>query len=149
MRRTDRKVSVEEAWGFLKKAEYGVLSVCENNISYGIPLNYCLIDRLLYFHCALEGRKLKIINFNPNVSFCAVKSVNLLPSLFSTAYESVIVSGVLYEVYEEEKIQALVGLIKKYSSEFYDKGLGYVQTSHNTTRVFKLKIKTISGKSRK
>lgn len=149
MRRIDREVSIEEAWRFLSEAEHGVLSVCEGDIPYGIPLNYCVVNSNLYFHCALEGRKIEVIKSNPHASFCAVKSTRLLPSLFSTAYESVIVSGILHEVYNEEKIDALVGLIKKYSQEFYDKGLKYVQTSADSTRVFKLNITEIAGKSRR
>jgi nitroimidazol reductase NimA-like FMN-containing flavoprotein (pyridoxamine 5'-phosphate oxidase superfamily) len=49
-----------EARGILNKGEYGVLStVSAEGQPYGTPLNYCLIDDSIYFHCATEGHKLK------------------------------------------------------------------------------------------
>lgn len=150
MRRKDRQISQSEALTLLEKGEFGVLSTVDGeNRPYGVPINYCLLDDSIYFHCALEGKKIDNIQFQPVVSFCVVGHTCLIPEKFSTKYESVIVWGEVEEVFAEEKIRALKGLIKKYASEYEDKSQKYIASYLDKTRVFKIKIKEISGKARK
>ena len=92
LRRKDRAITEEEAVALLNKAEYGVLStVSENGKPYGVPLNFCVINHCIYFHCAVEGQKIDNIKQNKSVSFCAVGNTEILPDKFGTKYESVIV----------------------------------------------------------
>ena len=101
LRRKDRAITAEEAIALLNKAEYGVLStVTENGKPYGVPLNYCIIDHCIYFHCAFEGRKIDNIKQSKSVSFCVVGNTEILPDKFGTKYESVIVSGEVEEVFD-------------------------------------------------
>ena len=80
LRRKDRAITEEEAKVLLNKAEYGVLStVAENGTPYGVPLNFCIIDHCIFFHCALEGQKLDNIKQNKSVSFCTVGNTEILP----------------------------------------------------------------------
>ncbi len=59
MRRAERAVSVSEARQLLEQGEYGILSTCgPDGQPYGLPLNYCVLNNAIYFHCALDGRKL-------------------------------------------------------------------------------------------
>ena len=59
MRRKDRAITEEEAMNLLNKSEYGVLStVDENGEPYGVPMNFCIIEHFIYFHCAVEGQKI-------------------------------------------------------------------------------------------
>ena len=59
MRRKDRAITEEEAMNLLNKSEYGVLStVDENGEPYGVPMNFCIIEHCIYFHCAVEGQKI-------------------------------------------------------------------------------------------
>jgi len=44
---------------------------------------------------------------------------------------------------------ALEGLLHKYSSEFFDKGIKYIEDLKEKTRVFKINIKKLTGKARK
>jgi len=149
VRRVDRKVDTGEALKFLFDGEYGVLSLCNDNKPYGIPINYCVMDNNIYFHCATEGKKIKYISKNQNASFCVVKSAKILPDKFTTSYESVIVFGKIDEVYGEHKREALVGLIKKYSLNFFESGMDYIEKLIDKARVFKLSIENISGKARR
>ncbi len=65
MRRKDRELSNEDTLAILTNAEYGVLStVSSNGLPYGVPINFCIIDEVLYFHCALEGSKLDNLSQN-------------------------------------------------------------------------------------
>jgi uncharacterized protein len=150
MRRKDRMITDPEIFSILEKGEYGVLSsVSSNGEPYGVPLNYCLMDQCIYFHCAVEGRKINNINDNPKVSFCVVGKTEILPDKFGTNYESCIVQGSASESFGEEKQLALEGLIHKYSASFLSEGLKYIEKLRDKTRVFKISIESISGKARR
>jgi nitroimidazol reductase NimA-like FMN-containing flavoprotein (pyridoxamine 5'-phosphate oxidase superfamily) len=80
-----------------------------------VPLNCGCADEVIYFHCALEGRRQENLQAKSNASFCVVGGTEVLPGEFSTRYESVIVHGEAVEVLGEEKQNGLVALLKKYS----------------------------------
>jgi hypothetical protein len=150
LRRKDRAIIEEEAKALLNKAEYGVLStVAENGKPYGVPLNFCIIDHCIYFHCAVEGQKIDNIKQNNSVSFCTVGNTETLPDKFGTKYESVIVSGEVEEIFDMNKQIALEGLLHKYSPEFFDEGIKYIEGLGDKTRVFKIVINKLTGKARK
>ena len=147
MRRKEKQLKIEEAVEIIKKGEYGILSmVTVDNGAYGVPLNYVYKDQCIYFHCAVEGYKLKNLQHNNDVSFCIVGSAEVLPDKLSTKYESVIISGEAAEVEGDEKYNALLELIKKYSSSFMEKGIKYLKNDINKTVVIRIDIKNISGK---
>ena len=150
MRRVDRKITDEETKALLEKGEYGVLSTAsKEGIPYGIPLNYCVVDGSLYFHCALEGRKIDNMLENPRASFCVTGRVELLPEHFSTRYESVVVSGTISEAFDDKKQAALEAIIRKYASAYIAEGQDYISKMSRKTRVFGIRIEAISGKARK
>ena len=150
MRRKDRLITDAETLSILEKGEYGVLStISSDNEPYGVALNYCLTDGCIYFHCALEGRKINNLNNNPKVSFCVVGNTQVLPDKFGTKYESCIIQGLASESFGEEKQSALEGFVNKYSKDFVSQGLEYIKKLKDKTRVFKISIKSISGKARR
>ena len=150
MRRLDRQISEVEAYEILHKGEYGFLAICTSyNGGYGIPLNYAFINNEIYFHCASEGSKLNFIRNNNRVSFCVVGHTELLPSKFSTRYESVIVFGTITEVNDEEKRKGLMYLVEKYSGKYIPEGIETINHNFNAVTVLKLSITSLTGKSRK
>ena len=150
LRRKDRGMPESEARALLERGEYGVLSLCgTDNEPYGLPLSYCVLDNAIYFHCALEGRKLDNLAVNNRASFCVVGATEVLPEKFSTRYESVIVSGRISEALDAEKQHGLEGLTDKYCPEYREKGLQYIASDAARTRVFKISIDTICGKARR
>lgn len=143
-------ITAEEAFSILEKGEYGILSTVSPDYEpYGIPLNYCLFNDHIYFHCAVEGRKIENMRHNPRVSFCVVGRTEVMPEKFGTRYESCIVAGPASETFGAEKQIALEGLIRKYSGAFFSEGLRYIEKSGDRTRVFKITIETVSGKARR
>jgi len=150
MRRSDRMLGEAETRELLQNGEYGILSTASRaGQPYGIPLNYTYRGNALYFHCAQDGRKIQNLNENNRVSFCVVGQTELLPDKFSTKYESVIVSGQIEEVSGEEKNRALLELLQKYSAGFVEKGMHYIEKAGTKTKVYKLTIDSVTGKSRK
>lgn len=147
MRRKDREIGKDEAISILKNGFFGVLStVGESNLPYGVPLNYYFENNAIYFHSAMEGKKIQNFLKNPYVSFCVVGKYFPIPERFSTSYESVIISGKISEVFGDEKISALLGLIKKYAPQQLHKGEKYIEKYIDETRVFKIEIDKITGK---
>jgi nitroimidazol reductase NimA-like FMN-containing flavoprotein (pyridoxamine 5'-phosphate oxidase superfamily) len=144
IRRKDRALQEEEGVALLTKAEFGVLSTSSSDGEpYGVPISYCIINTSIYFHSAMEGHKIDNINTNKSVSFCVVGKTEILPDSFGTKYESVIVSGRAEEVFEQEKQDALEGLLHKYCSEFIDNGKKYIDAMREKTKVFKIAISKI------
>lgn len=148
MRRSKREITVEECKDILLKGEYGVLSTTgENGYAYGIPLSYIYMNDSVYFHCAGKGQKLENLRYNNKVSFCVVGDTEIVPDKFSTKYESVILFGEAEEVFESEKIDALMGLVKKYSTGFEKSGGEYIERAGAVTIVYKININHITGKA--
>lgn len=149
MRKSKRETTESDALSILEKGEYGVMSTIDRTGKepYGLPLNYCLIDRCIYFHCAAEGKKIDCLKANPGVSFCVVGKTEVQPKAFTTKYESCIVKGLAGEVFDEEKQTALEGLISKYAKAFIAEGVDYIKRVGPETTVYRIKIESITGKA--
>lgn len=150
MRRKNRQMTEEDTKKLLKEAEYGVLStICKESIPYGIPMSFVYDDDCIYLHCALEGQKLDNIENNNQVCFTAISSTEIIPQAFSTKYKSAIAIGEISIVNNiEEKKKGLILLIKKYSPDFYESGLEYIDNAFNSVNVLKIKVSKITGKAR-
>lgn len=150
MRKGSRQITDRETIEILENGEYGVLStIGENGYAYGVPLSYTYLNNAVYFHSAVEGNKLENIIFNNKVSFCVVGKTKVLPDKFSTEYESVILFGKAEEAVNEEKKEALMSIIEKYSSDFKAEGIEYIERAIEHTKVVKIEIEKITGKARR
>lgn len=152
VRRQDRVLKKEESASILVAGMYGVLSLRDNESgAYGLPISYAWDgENNIYFHCAKEGKKLQLIEKYNRVSFCVVGEVVTIEEKFSTTYESVIIQGKAHiGLSPEEKIKALMLLVKKYSPDYIEKGEKYAQGAFNETEVIRFEIISWSGKSRK
>jgi len=150
MRRKDREITKEETIKLLETAEVGSLAtVNPDHTPYVVPLNFVYAKEAIYLHSAVEGKKLDNIGINSNVCFSVYDAVELMPEAFSTKYKSAIVVGKIHEVKDpEEKREGLIAIVKKYSPEFYEAGVKYVDNASEKTKVLKIEILQITGKSR-
>ena len=152
VRRQDRLLDRDSALDLLRKGEYGVLSLCRENVPYGVPVNYVWDNgSALYIHCAPQGRKRRIIDENPRTSFCVVGSTQVLPRQFTARYESILAQGTVHPVADEAEKRLAIGLLlDKYSPQYKeDLGLHYMEKSLSRTLVLRLDIETLSGKCKK
>jgi nitroimidazol reductase NimA-like FMN-containing flavoprotein (pyridoxamine 5'-phosphate oxidase superfamily) len=150
VRRKDRELDPESTTRLLTEGEYGFLAtVGGDGQAYGVPLNYVFKNNFLYFHCAPEGHKLDNVRSNNKVSFCVVGKAKVLPDKFSTEYESVIAFGTAGEVQGEEKSQALLDLVEKYSPDFLEEGKAVIAKYFDKTSIIKMDIQHITGKARR
>lgn len=84
-----------------------------------------------------------------NCDYGILSTTCILPEQFSTNYESVIIFGKATEVFDNEKNLSFLEILNKYSPSFIDKGKVYIANSENRTKVIKINIEHITGKSRR
>jgi len=114
-----------------------------------VSLSYIFRNGAIYFHCATEGRKLDNLAANSAVSFCVVGHTRTLPREFATEHESAIASGNASPVFGEEKREALVGILEKYSPDFMASGLNYLAAKLEQVTVIRIDVDYLSGKARR
>ena len=152
MRRKDREITEkDEIIEIIKKCDVCRLAFYDYEFPYIVPMNFgfSFIDNeiTLYFHCANEGKKLDILKANNHVCFemdCSHKLIEgELACNYSMEYESVIGNGMIEVLENEDKIQALTLIMKKYSNashfEFEEKNV-------NAVTLLKLNVKNITAK---
>lgn len=151
LRRQDRQMDKASAVELLKNGEYGILSMITNEGKpYGIPISYVWDgENSVYVHAAREGKKLRCIEKSNAFSFCVVGKTNVIPEKFSTNFESIILTGEANIIRDdEERMKALLLLVKKYSSGHMEEGKVYAENSSFKTEIIRLDISEWSGKMR-
>ena len=106
----------------VNRASVGRLGLADAEEPYIVPLNFVYHDGCIYFHTGIEGRKLEIIEKNPQVCFEVDEECELVvneQSCLSTAYYySVIAWGKARLLEEtEDKMKALELLVAKYAGD--------------------------------
>ena len=114
---------------------------------YIVPLCFGYDDGALYFHSALEGRKLDVIRRNDRVCFEFDANVAIgegeSACKWSMRYQSVIGFGrasLLDDI--EEKREALGIIVRQYS----DRSCSFPDASLDRVAVIKVAIETMTGK---
>lgn len=173
MRRKDREMSREFGIEVIDKASYGVVSMIdEDNEPYGIPLSIARDGNNLYFHSALDGKKVKIFDKNPKVSVSFVgqtkvpeiyskeeldeivknksKAGVLASKVFTTEYESAIVKGKIKSVEdEEEKLRAIKLICEKYTPTKMEYFNLAIESGLQIINIYKIEIEEIKAKRKK
>lgn len=163
MRRKDREMDGNFAYGVIDKAEYGTLAtINEDNTPYCIPISFVRNEYKIYIHSAFQGTKINNIKANNCVTMSFVGDINIpFPDhessigvkgsgVFTTEYESAIIKGTANFIDdEEEKILALRLLCEKYcpnNMQFFDEASS---SSLKNTCVIRIDIEDIKGKRKK
>lgn len=172
MRRKDREMDETFALALIDRAEFGVLSVNDLEAPMSVPLSIVRDGDDLFFHSAREGRKVELFKEGTLATVVFVGHVEvpnlfsedllekiaqdesqyykLISSVFTTEFESVIVSGPLSEVTsEEDKEHALRLICQKYTPDkmrYFDLA---IQSGMHRTRIYRLRIEHISAKRKK
>ena len=149
VRRQDRLMDEHTATELLMNSEYWILSLTDKDgKAYGIPVNYVWDGKdSIYIHCAPEGRKLQCMANNPNVSFCVIGHTHLIPDKFTTEYESIILRGKAnIHLTDVEKMQALRGILQKFSPDDTVVGEKYAAKSFHRVEIIRIDITDWSGK---
>lgn len=172
MRRKDREMDREFGIEIIDRAKYGVISMIDGEKPYGLPLSIVRNGDILYFHSAKEGRKVDVLARNTNISIVFVgqvevpenyshdeleamksdtsKAIQFISSVFTTEFESAIVTGNVEKVQDEdEKIRAMRSICEKYTPGKMEYFHIAIEAGLNRTNVYKLKMEDIKSKRKK
>ena len=72
-----------------------------------------------------------------------------MPDKFSTEYESAVVFGTATIAQGEDRQNALLLLLKKYSPEHIPEGKEVIQKQDKATKVIRIEIEHMTGKARR
>lgn len=151
MRRKDREMDTDFAWKIVDKCEYAVLAMADMGGSpYCIPISICRDGSFVYFHCALQGKKLDLLRGNPKVCLTCVGDTHRMADKFSTEYESAVIMGTASEVLQDcEKIHALQLLCERHTPTNMRAFEEAVVRSLSNTGIWKINVSQITGKRKK
>ena len=147
MRRKKNQRSEQEAYEYLNRAEWGVLSLCADGLPYGVPMSHATVGKIIYLHAALEGQKLDFIRANPKACFTAVASAEVLRTMGSMSYECVMAFGTMRMVEGDEERLAAFDAINARFTDGFELGRTFVDKWAQRTAVLALEIERITAKS--
>lgn len=168
MRRKDRLLSNEEAFGIIDACEYAVISCLdEKGEIFSVPISIVRDGMSLYIHGAKGGSKKRLFQNAHNVSVVCV-SYNKVPTytkeeinkmkdnhqalaakVFTTEYKSAIAQTKAYEIIDEKtKIHALKLLCEKYTPEYMDTFETAAYGSLQVTNIYEFVIQNVSAKAK-
>ena len=146
LRRKDKEVTdPKEIERIISEGRTCHLAMVDNGKPYVVPVTFGYDGRALYFHSALEGRKVETLKKNPHVCFNIVASAQSVeqPPDCTTKYRSVTGYGnatLLTDV--EEKIAGIKVVMRHslgHEVDFPVKGMA-------RTLVFRIDIEELKGK---
>jgi len=152
MRRSDREVkNISEITDIIERCEVCTVALNDTDgVPYAVPMNFghCRENgkTVLYFHCAMQGKKLDLIKADNRAAFEMNCSRQLVPrdseGECTMAYESVMGKGVIEFVADEDKLKTLGVLMKHYNKD----GFTINEAVAKHTCVFKLTVQEMTGK---
>ena len=151
MRRKDREITdFNEIINIIKKCDVCRIALNDKDFPYIVPLNFGLDiqgkEVYLYFHCAMEGKKLDLIAKDNRVTFemdCDHNFILYEERMSCTmGYESVIGHGVIETVPDENKYESLKILMRQYHAEDFK----FNTDKMRITTVLKITVIDIVGK---
>jgi hypothetical protein len=151
MRRKDRQMPEEFAWEVVDKCEYAFLAMTtEDGTPYGLPITIVRKGSAVYFHSAMEGRKIDCLKKSPRVCLTCVGNTQVQQDRFTTLYESAVAFGTAVEVTEEgEKIEALRLLCQRHTPSNMRNFGQAIAASLTRTAIWKIDVERITGKAKK
>lgn len=151
MRRKDREMSKSFALSVIDKCEYANLGMIgPDGFPYCIPITIVRSENIIYFHTAKEGEKINALNANNNVCLSCVGDTLRASDKFTTEFESAIVKGAASEVENNnEKIFALRLLCMRHTPSNMHEFDNAISKSLDRTGIWKIEIKSITGKRKK
>ena len=148
MRRSDREITSEvEIEAIIQEAKVCRLGLVDGDQPYIVPLSFGYQDKVLYFHSALEGRKIDIIRKIPKACFEIDVNTKIIEAKaacsWSAEYRSVIGFGKVGLVEDpDEKRNAFAIIMAHYS----EKDFQFPDKTIQKTAIIKMDIEEMTGK---
>lgn len=129
-----------------------MIALNDDGFPYMVPLNFGMDiedgQLYLYFHCAMQGKKLDLIRKDNRATFemdCDHNFILYDERMSCTmGYSSVVGHGIIEFVEEEKKYEALKILMRQYHAEDFQFNKDMIKV----TTVLKMKVLDVTGKHR-
>lgn len=152
MRRKEREVlDKDEIERIIRQCMVCHLCIHHAPYPYIVPLNFGYAREgdafSLFFHCAMEGKKLRLMRQNPFVSFSMECNTKLVTGekacAYSMEYESVCGSGTISLLSDKEKTEAFEAIMRQYAPT---QTFSFPPKALSNTMLLRLKVSLITGK---
>ena len=149
MRRKEKEImDIDKIKLVINECQVCRLGLSLNDMPYIVPVSFGYDGTTLYFHTALDGKKIEILSVNKNVCFEFESGVKVIsneakPCEWSFTFQSVIGFGKVEELTSpEDKIQGLRHIVAQYS----DKKWNFDKLPLTGLRVWAINIDSMTGK---
>lgn len=147
MRKKSREMDAAWALEVMDKAPYITVSMTDGEgMPYAVPLSLARTDeQTFYFHCALEGKKLDILQTSPNVCLTAVTkckpTVGPKDGSFTLEFKSAIAFGRAELVTDDtEKREALRAICLRFLPHHMEAFDAAVERSMSRTAIVRITL---------
>ena len=156
MRRQDREITdINEKINIIKKCKVCRIGLSENNVPYVIPLNYGFsFDNntlTLFFHGAMEGKKMDIIKNNNTACFEIDCDTKLLEAesvcKYGFAFRSIIGFGKMAILENHEEKIIAMNIILKHQTE-KESAYEFSPNQLSNVCVYKMVVEDFTGKQK-
>ncbi|MBI5569982.1 MAG: pyridoxamine 5'-phosphate oxidase family protein [Desulfomonile tiedjei] len=152
MRRRDQEITDKEALeAILNQAEICRIGLSDRDMPYVIPVNFGYKDGAIYVHSSRQGRKMEIIQRNPNVCFEVEVDVETVPGeipcKWTVKFKSVIGFGKASIVEDPDEKRHALNVIMEHYSGIFDNT--YEPKPFDLAAVIKIQIESMTGKRSK
>jgi nitroimidazol reductase NimA-like FMN-containing flavoprotein (pyridoxamine 5'-phosphate oxidase superfamily) len=154
MRRRDREISdIHELEEIINKADACRIALANDNLPYIVTMNFGYVNypqKMLFFHCASEGKKLDMLRKNNHVCFAMDTGHEIVEGKngcdWGAKFTSIVGYGHVDIITEKaDKINGLTSIMKHYGG---DKEYEFDNDVVERTTVLKLTITEITGKKK-
>jgi hypothetical protein len=140
-----------ELEAIIKACQYCSLSMVDpEGKPYVLHMNFGLKEDHIYFHCARKGRKIDILENNPEVCLAFSTAHDLryvneeVGCSWGMRYKSVLVYGKVEFVDDyDEKVKALEIIMSQYS----DREFSFNKPAVDEVRIFRVKAEKMDGRA--
>ena len=148
MRRKDKEITdCNKIESIILRSAFCRLGMSDNNHPYVVPMSFGYRDSTVYFHSAPEGRKIDILQNNPNVCIqfdadCRIKKGETA-CRWGAVFQSAVGFGEAVFITDSEQKQLALDIIMKHYS---DDAFSYTEASLQKITVFKVILEKLTGK---
>ena len=141
----------DEMTRLLKAGRYAVIALCRNNVPYITTLSYGYDEsrHALYFHSAINGLKLEILQENPAVCATVIEDRGYQAGECAHAYRSVLLFGRMHRctTLEEKKhgMNIMLEQLEENPEPIRQRSLASEKV-YQRTAILKLAIDEMTGK---
>ena len=149
MRRAEKEIKEnQEIAAIMQEADICRIALVDGDSPYIVPVNFAVHENHLYFHSAMEGKKIDILRKNNKVCFEMDLNTGIIkgkePCFWGMKYLSVIGFGRAFFIEKScEKKKALDLLMEKYAGTG---SFSYNEKIFKKVLVIDVRIEKISGK---